>query len=282
MALLEGSYGEEGWRVRKDGSRFWASVVITAVYDDVGQHVGFAKVTRDQSQRREYEEERQNFIEQRIHLLAVTAHELRNPTAVIDGSTAVLRSAWDQMTSDERDELFRGMRSSIDRLRRLAADLSTAAESVVDSIPLRLEEVSLTETLRSAVSRIQAAGVDVPITVEAREEAVFDADPGRLDQALDNLLNNAVRHGLPPIEVSGHVDDEICIRVSDAGPGVSPEIEPRLFERFAVSATGGTGLGLYIAREIVRRHDGEVTYEAPTDDRPTAFEIHLPRRSWRP
>src|SRR3954452_2304122 len=86
LALREGSFAEEGWRVRQDGSRFWASVVITPGYDDAHRHVGFAKVPRDQSEQREHEEERRKFIDERIHLLAVTAHELRNPTTVIDGS----------------------------------------------------------------------------------------------------------------------------------------------------------------------------------------------------
>ncbi len=91
LALRDGEYAEEGWRVRKDGSRFWASVVISAIYDDAGQHIGFAKVTRDQSKQREHEQERRDSIAQQTHLLAVTAHELRTPTAVIEGSVGALR-----------------------------------------------------------------------------------------------------------------------------------------------------------------------------------------------
>jgi PAS domain S-box-containing protein len=281
IALREGSYAEEGWRVRKDGTRFWAQVVITPVYDETGTHVGFAKVTRDQSQQREHEEERQAFLEQRAHLLAVTAHELRSPMAVIDGSTAALRSSWQDMSPEQRDALLRGMRSSTDRLRRLAADLSTAAESVGDTIPLRMAEVSLTDLMRSAAARIQAAGVEVPITVHIPEETVFDGDASRLDQVLDNLINNAVRHGSPPITLSSVVDGVISIRVHDAGDGVPVTLEPRLFERFASAETGGAGLGLYIAREIVRRHGGDLSYHPRADGQATAFEITLPRRPWR-
>ena len=167
MALLQGSFTEEGWRVRKDGSRFWASVVITPVYDDTGHHVGYAKVTRDQTQQREHEEERRRFIEQRVHLLAVTAHELRNPTAVIDGSAGALLATWDVMSPEERDELLYGVRSSADRLRRLAADLAQASRSTGDTLPQRLEEVSLTEALLSAAARVQAAGTDVEIVAGA-------------------------------------------------------------------------------------------------------------------
>jgi signal transduction histidine kinase len=71
----------------------------------------------------------------------------------------------------------------------------------------------------------------------------------------------------------------VCIRVTDAGPGVSSELEPRLFERFAVTGdSGGTGLGLYLVREIAQRHGGDVTYHPPSGDAPAAFEIALPRR----
>jgi signal transduction histidine kinase len=148
-------------------------------------------------------------------------------------------------------------------------------------MPLRLAEVSLTDLMRSAAARIQAAGVDVPITVEVPEETTFDGDATRLDQALDNLINNAVRHGTPPIHLSSMVDGVISIRVNDAGEGVPAALEPRLFERFASAESGGTGLGLYIAREIVRRHGGDLTYRPPADGEATAFEITLPRRPWR-
>lgn len=279
MALYQGSFAEEGWRVRKDGSRFWASVVITPVYDDAGHHVGYAKVTRDQTQQRDHEEERRRFIEHRTHLLAVTAHELRNPTAVIDGSAGALLAAQDAMAVDDRDELLYGIRSSADRLRRLAADLSEASRSTGDTLPQRLEEVSLTDVLRSAAARVQAAGTDVEIVTEVPHETVFLADPGRLAQALDNLLDNAVRHGRPPIGLIGTVNAHVCIRVTDTGPGVSLELAPRLFERFAVSGdSDGTGLGLYLVREIARRHGGDVTYHPPSDDQPAAFELALPRR----
>jgi PAS domain S-box-containing protein len=279
MALLTGSFIEEGWRVRKDGSRFWARAVITPVYDETGRHVGFAKVTRDQSRQREHEEERRNFIEQRVHLLAVTAHELRNPTAVIDGSAGALRTSWDQMSISERDELLGGIRSSADRLRLLAADLSSAARSVGDTLPQRVERVSLTETLRSAAARAQAAGAGIKIVTEVGREGEFVADPGRLAQALDNLLDNAVRHGTPPIGLIGAVDDVVRICVTDAGPGIPPDLVPRLFERFAVTGpSGGTGLGLYLVREIALRHGGDVTYRASVDDQPTTFEITFPRR----
>jgi PAS domain S-box-containing protein len=279
-ALRDGGFAEEGWRVRRDGTRFWASVVITPVFDDAGEHVGFAKVTRDQSQQREHEEERRTFIDQRIQLLAVTAHELHNPTAVIEGAAGALLRSADQMTADQRGELIASIHSSSDRLRRLAADLARAARSGGETLPLRLEDVSLTEILQSAAARLQAARPDIVLELHVPQEVVIPADEGRLAQALDNLLDNAVRHGAPPIGLLGSVESEISIRVTDGGPGIPPDLAPRLFEQFATSDSGaGTGLGLFLVREIARRHGGEVAYHPPVDERPTTFELTLPRSS---
>jgi PAS domain S-box-containing protein len=277
-ALREGSHSEEGWRVRKDGTRFWASVVISPVYDDAGHHVGFAKVTRDQTEQREHEDERRQLLEDRIHLLAVTAHELRTPTAVIDGSAGALHAGWDDLSATERDELLDGIRGSADRLRRLASDLGTASRVYGDTLELHPESLSLAGTLHGARRRGLAAGFDVRIDVEVSGEALVLADSVRLGQALDNLVDNAVRHGRPPIQLRGVVDEHhVRIRVSDHGPGVPAELEPSLFERFAVAgAAGRTGLGLYLVREIAHGHGGEVEYLPPTGGGPAAFEISLP------
>ncbi len=225
-----------------------------------------------------HEEERQRFIDERIHVLAMTAHELRNPTAVIDGSAGALQASWSDLTVEERNELLTGVRTSADRLRRLATDLFTASRSDGETLPLRQDNVSLFDALHSAAARSHAAGAEVRIEVDSPREAVFRGDAERLAQALDNLLDNALRHGSPPICLIGTANDVIHIRVTDTGPGVPPELEPRLFERFASTGpAGGTGLGLYLVREIARRHGGDASYHPPGAAGPATFEIALPR-----
>ena len=281
-ALRQGGFTDEGWRVRKDGSRFWASVVISPVYDEQRHHVGFAKVTRDQTQQRAHEEERLELLDQRIHLLAVTAHELRTPTAVIDGSAGALESTWEQMSTDERAEMLGNIRASADRLRRLAEDLTTAAQSDGGTLPLRLEEVSLTQTLRSVRTRTRATRQDVDIEVDVPHEATLRADPERLGQALDNLLDNALRHGAPPICLTGTVTEQVHIRVTDGGPGVPAELVPGLFDRFAKAGPHqGTGLGLYLVRQIARELGGDAQYHPPTSNEPAAFEMSFPGAPFR-
>ena len=277
-ALRDGSFAEEGWRVRQDGTRFWASVVISPVHDDRGLHIGFAKVTRDQTEQRQYAEDRVEAMAEQARLLAVTAHELRNPTAVIDGSAHALQVSEGQMSPGERDQFFRGIRSSAERLRRLAADLTAASQLQGAGMELRRQSASLPELVRGAAARREAASPTAHVGVDVPDGFVLQADEVRLAQAIDNLLDNAIRHGAPPFTMGAQVrGDDVELRVTDAGHGVPDELVLRLFDRFAAAgATGGTGLGLYLVREIARGHGGEVVYEPPVDDSPTTFLIRVP------
>jgi len=281
MALRDGAFAEEGWRVRKDGSQFWASVVITAVYDEDGNHVGFAKVTRDQTEQRLYEEQHQQAVEQQAHLLAVTAHELRSPAAVIEGSSSLLQEQWNRLADGDRAQLLSAIDTSARRLQRLVTDLAAASRLQNDALVLRPEELSLDDLLTTAVERTRAAnsGAAIHVDLDDTGDATFRADGGRLAQAVDNLLDNAIRHGRAPVHVTGHAtEDGIEIRVSDAGAGVPEELMEQLFDRFAVAGhSGGTGLGLYLVREIARGHGGDATYLPPEPGRPSTFVISLPR-----
>ena len=277
IARTSGEYAEEGWRVRKDGSRFWASVVISAIHDDTGRHVGFAKVTRDHTAQREHEQERKELITEQANLLAVTAHELRTPAAVIDGSVTALQEMPGQ--SLEGESCLANIRSSTHRLRRLAADLATASQLHRGTLQHRLEDVTLASILKGAAARREAAESGVHIDLAVDDSVTVRADADWLAQAIDNLLDNAVRHGTSPVTLVGEADgDHVRIRIADAGPGVPRRLEERLFERFVnAGPSGGTGLGLFLVREITRAHGGEVAYLPRGHEQLATFEILLPR-----
>lgn len=283
MALRNGAYAEEGWRVRQDGSQFWASVVITAVYDDAGRHRGFAKVTRDQSQQRIHEEQRKEAIEQQARLLALTAHELRTPAAVVEGSVAMLRERDADLDETQRTQIFEAMASSAHRLQRLVADLSSASGVHEDALSLQPERVSLRATLLLAADRARAVHADAEIAVDVAHDVELQIDPARIGQALDNLLENAILHGRPPVEVFGEATDAgACVLVSDAGPGVDRALAGQLFERLAHGPSGGTGLGLHLVREIARSHGGDVSHLAPEGTRRSTFVLDLPSQPRMP
>jgi PAS domain S-box-containing protein len=296
-AIREGHYEEEGWRIRKDGSRFWASVVITAVHDNDGQHIGFAKVTRNIDERRQMllelegaatalsaanaslESANTRLAQEaadQAQFLAVTAHELRSPVSVLSGSAKLLADHWTDMTEDDRSELFESVRLGAARLQRLLNDLLTASRLESNRIRPLLQDVDLGGVLDRAAAAARASNADADVRLDVPPGLLVLGEPDRLGQAFDNLLSNAMRHGKPPVEVVARpVGDRVEIRVSDAGPGVDPGVRDRLFQRFATGGKrGGTGLGLFIVRELARAYGGDAVYDAQ-DGRPGAFVVYL-------
>lgn len=284
-ALRDGRYEEEGWRVRKDGSRFWASVLITAVRDESGRHIGFAKVTRDFTERRRMLEDLED-ANRRLHdsareqadFLSVTAHELRTPIGVVGAAIDILARHADDLTGDERGDLLESMAGSASRLRRLLNDLLTASRLEAGTAEFRREPFDVGRVLRRAVDSVATVMPSAQITVEAPAGLTAYGDPDRIAQAVENLVANAVTHGAPPVHVLAvHRDRWVDVRVSDAGDGVPDRVRERLFERFVTGKPrSGTGLGLYIVREIARAQGGHARYEPPTADRRGAFVVTIP------
>jgi hypothetical protein len=301
IALREGHYEEEGWRIRKDGSRFWATVLITAVHNARGEHIGFAKVTRDTSGRRQLEQERESAVQavasanaelevlndqlrqaadDQAQFLAVTAHELRTPIGLLAGSADLLAQHGDRLTDQERDELLETLSSGAGRLRRLVGDLLTASRVQASALDLRIEPVAVADAVSQAVAAVQPAHPGADVVVEDAQGLCVRADRDRLGQVLDNLLANAFRHGEPPVRIRcEEVGDEVRIEITDQGAGVPPDLRPRLFERFASGRSrGGTGLGLYLVRQLARAQGGDASYVPPSEERPAgAFALDLPR-----
>jgi PAS domain S-box-containing protein len=301
LAIRDGHYEEEGWRLRKDGSRFWANVLITAIFNDAGEHIGFTKVTRDTTERRMLEQERESAVEalatangeleslnERLQqaandqskFLAVTAHELRTPIGVLGGSADTLSRHWPDLTAEERTELLDAMGSSTTRLRRLLADLLTASRLQSSALEMHRESVPVDEIVRHAIATVRRTDPAADVALDPVPEVTVAADRDRLSQAVDNLLTNALRHGTPPVRVTVRVQGpNVQVRVGDQGAGVDPGLRARLFTRFAAGRSrGGTGLGLFIVRELARAHGGEAFYDPPSAQEPAgAFVLSVPR-----
>jgi PAS domain S-box-containing protein len=280
-AVRHGKYEEEGWRIRKDGSRFWAHVTITAVRDPDGELIGFAKVTRDTTERREMLQRLEDanrrlarVAEQQAEFFAVTAHELRTPVGVLSGATNTLTQHLDELPAQERAELADAVSRSSHQLQRLLDDLLTASRVQAQRLELTPVDLDLREQLEVAVATIRKSSGQAAIDVACEESLRVRADPMRLTQMIDNLVLNALRHGAAPVRVSARaVDDNAEIVVTDAGGGVAEEFQGQLFERFATRSRHGTGLGLFLVRELARAHGGDAIYRTSDD----AFVVSLPR-----
>ncbi|MDQ2641594.1 MAG: PAS domain S-box protein [Pseudomonadota bacterium] len=268
LAVRDGRFEEEGWRVRKDGSRFWASVVITALFDDGGNHRGFAKVTRDLTDKRRIrmlEDEGRRL----TTFLAMLGHELRNPLAPISNALAIM-----QMEEIESAHV-RAAREVIGRqlsqMIRLIDDLLDLGRISSGKIRVAQEPVNLSEALMQAVEAVQPLVRQKGHVLESRFEA-HDAwvcgDRARIVQVVGNLLTNAAkftpsggRIELRTESGPGHV----LVRVKDNGPGIAPAMLEQVFEPFVQEeqdpsrAQGGLGLGLSVVQQMVARHGGEVS-----------------------
>jgi hypothetical protein len=276
IATREGRHEEEGWRVRKDGSLFWANVVITAIHNGRGELTGFAKVTRDFTERRamlealerqavelrEANEALSRVAQDRTEFLAVTAHELRTPVTVVDGFASTLRDGWESFSDRERLEMVRALARGGQRLSTLVDELLTASRLEAGVLEVHPTEFDLGELVTEVVRDVADPSESVVVTDV--QNVLVNADRNRVHQMVTNYVTNALRYGGPPIVVTtSRSSDGIVLRVNDSGAGVPPELVPRLFGKFARgSSHQGTGLGLFIVRELARAQGGDAWYEA--------------------
>ncbi len=266
-ARTVGRFEDEGWRLRKDGTRFWANVVISAIFDAGGVLKGFAKVTRDLTEKRRVaalETEGRRLQE----FLALLGHELRNPLAPIATAAEILgRGQADATVARMAGIIGRQTR----QLTRLVDDLLDAARIANGKIQLERRPVEIATVVEEALEAFQAriAAREQTLSVDLAPGLWTVGDRARLIQVVSNLVANAAKYTQPRghIRVETGSDESgarVWIRVRDNGPGIAPEQLPRMFEMFeqgqqgSERAPGGLGLGLALVRQLVQMHGGEV------------------------
>ena len=285
IARQLGQVEDEGWRVRKDGTTFWANVNITAVYDESNRLRGFAKVTRDLTERREREELARSS-ERMRKFLATLAHELRNPLAPVRNAIGVM-----QLEAGVSPTLARS-RDLIDRqvthLTRLVDDLLDVGRIMSDKVELRLARVDLAEVVARAIeaarpftdSREQSVGTHMPV-----EPLIVHGDTTRLVQVLQNLLHNASKFSPPGsrIEIFGRVDHQMAVlEVRDHGRGIPARSLDAIFELFAQEkegqslGEGGLGIGLTLCKSLVELHGGSIIASSEGAGCGSSFTLSLP------
>ncbi len=281
-ARAQGSAEDEGWRLRKDGSRFWANVVVTALRDEGGRLKGFAKITRDITERREAEQalgrareqaEAANFA--KSEFLSRTSHELRTPMGAILGFGQLLELDLDQLQPQHQASVSQIMIAGR-HLLSLIEDLLDISSIEAGGSDLVLEEVAIGEVAQE-VRRLIAPlveGSGLTLIIEAStEQATAWADRRRVVQVLLNLLANAAKYheSGSRIRLGCKLGGEVVrIEVEDDGRGIAPRDVPRLFtpfDRLDQQKNGriaGTGLGLALSRQLIQSMGGEIGYEPAT------------------
>jgi PAS domain S-box-containing protein len=297
VAAAEGCDEDEGWRVRKDGSRFWANVNITTVRDSNGSLRGFIKVTRDFTARRRAELELKDFAArlQRSNreleeFASVASHDLQEPLRKIQafGDRLVSRSAA-ALGDQGREDLGR-IQAAAARMRRLIDDLLNFSRITAKAKPFTRTDLGqvVREVVTDLESRIQETGA----RVDVGNLPQVDADPTQMRQLFQNLIGNALKFHRADIPVVVEVRAEpttattteaaTCqISVRDNGIGFDEKYAERIFKVFerlhGRTDYEGTGIGLAVCRKIVERHGGTVTAHSIAGEGST-FLITIPLR----
>ncbi len=274
QAETEGRVESEGWRLRKDGSRFWADVIITALHDSEGKLIGFAKVTRDLTEKRRADEERLRLLRAETaarikdEFLSIASHELKTPLTALKLQIDSLRHQTDSLDPRLAKKVERAA-CGADRLNGLVESLLDVSRIESGGLTLHPERYDLSDAIETLVEglRLTAAKAGCALTFESSGACVGVWDRVRLEQVASNLIENAIKYAAgKPIHVTlSKRDGEVALTVSDQGPGLTDAALSKLFDRFGRAAPtrhyGGLGIGLYISHEIIAAHGGTIAAE---------------------
>ncbi|WP_255631799.1 PAS domain-containing sensor histidine kinase [Caballeronia sp. dw_19] len=285
IAREQGRIEDEGWRVRKDGSMFWANVVIAAIRDEQGLLRGFAKVTRDMSERKKFEELEQS--SRRVNeFIATLAHELRNPLAPIRNAVNVmaLEPGLSATITHCRDMIDR----QISHLTRLVDDLLDMGRITTGKIELRVASLDIADVVARSVEGVRAftserrQSIDIDLPVQT---VTLKGDMTRLVQVVQNLLNNASKFSRNGTRIKLDIevqDRNVMLRVSDQGRGIPKESLDSIFNLFVQEdhhlnpGDTGLGIGLTLCRSLVQLHGGAISAASDGRGLGSTFTVRLP------
>src|SRR5688572_14862123 len=289
-----------GWRARKNGDHLYVEGVLSAVHDDDGRLLGYAKLMKDITDKRRIEAEREHLLQSertargeaehanrmKDEFLATLGHELRTPLNAILGGSQVLGRV-----GGENTQLSEGLKV-IERNARAQAqiieDLLDMSSIISGKVRLEMRTVDLATVVDASVNAVRPAaetkGIELKVAIDPSLGPVR-GDPNRLQQVFWNLLTNAVKFTPKAgrVEVKlGRVESHMQVSVADSGEGIDSAFLPYIFERFrqADASTsrrhGGLGLGLSIVKQLVELHGGSVNAKSKGDGEGSTFTVERP------
>jgi len=294
IATRDGRFEEEGWRLKKNGARFWANVIVRPLFDANGGLTGYSKVTRDITERKESEDRQQQFLEKlkeldrlKTQFFSNVSHELRTPLSLIIGPAGrVMKEATlSGKSARDLDTILRNART----LLRHVNDLLDISKLDEKRLTPAYSESDLAQTIRSVAGNFDGIARDrnIDFKIETAKPLIAQFDIGMIQRVLLNLLSNAFRFTPDGGRIEIRTDQwngVVTIEVDDSGPGVPEQFRKVIFERFrqvdggATRRQGGTGLGLAIAKEFIELHGGQIEVEAAPAGG-ALFRIVLPLRA---
>lgn len=295
IALDYGKAEEEGWRVRKDGTRFFADVILTAIQDEKGVLQGFAKVTRDITERKQAEAQRDYTKQLEAsnrylkEFVFVASHDLQEPLRKIQTYAGFLKDDFRPHLDDKGNGYVERIGSAANRMQTLIHDLLALARLSAKEDTFRL--VDLSQIVREILVDLEARVEEKGGKVDLGPLPVLEADPTQMRQLFQNLIGNALKYQKPGVTSVIRVRAEMegaassagighCrITVEDNGIGFDNEYKEKIFEVFerinVHDQVPGTGIGLSICKRVVERHGGEISAEG-NPGTGSVFTVKLP------
>ena len=209
----------------------------------------------------------------RADLVSTVAHELRSPLTSVKGFTATMLNKWHRFTDDQKRVMLETVNADADRVTRLITELLDVSRIEAGRLEVRRQVVDIPDRVRRVLAgRVAAGEPEDRFRLEVLGELPETwLDPDKIDQILGNLIENAVRHGAGTVTVvvqpadaadPGTTEPGAVVSVRDQGPGIAPELAPRVFRQFwRAKRRGGTGLGLFIVKGLVEAHGGLISVQ---------------------
>ncbi|MCW2848050.1 MAG: sensor histidine kinase [Marmoricola sp.] len=259
-AREKGRVEHTGWRVRRDGSRFWGDVIITSMHDDAGRVTGYAKVTRDRTDAKALEDAQDAFY-------AAFNHDFRTPITALKGFVDAIRFSDAQ---DEREQLIARAEASADRLLGMVEGLVQFARQRAGQATVLLADIDIAQVARNAVQDLAPSLGSSRVNLAADDVALAQANGVAMHRVVSNLVVNALKYSPAETPVDITFDrpapGRVRMTVTDRGRGIDAEDLGTIFNEFArgrlAQNDGGTGLGLASVRELVEQQHGTVDIES--------------------
>lgn len=301
IARRVGRAEDEDWRIRKDGTRFWANVVITALYDDDGELSGFAKVTRNLTDRkhqednlrdanvalRKQQEELKRLNTSKDEFISLASHQLRTPATAIKQLLGLVLEGFAGEVPSQLESILRKTNESNERQIGIINSLLKVAQIDAGKVVLRKATVDVRVLLRDVIDEQQDTFTDRGQTVTLKgvgSDLCVEADTQYLRMAFENIIDNASKYtydgGKVTVTVK-QVDGEVVVTIRDNGVGIDPDDMATLFDKFKripndlSQKVAGSGLGLYWVKKVVELHGGRIEAESVLG-KGTRFMIYLP------
>jgi PAS domain S-box-containing protein len=276
-ALEKGSADDENWLLKKDGSKFWASGVTTAVKNRGGRILYLAKIIHDLSAYKELEDRKNDFI-------SMASHELKTPVTSIKAFIQILQKRSLQLDDQFFHQVLVKTGAQLTNLTLLIDDLLNVSRIQSGRMEIHQNLFDFDSLIKEEIDNYEAANQTHQIFLKGKTGKKIPGDKYRIGQVLLNFLTNATKYSPNAdkviVKLSSGKNNVIC-SVQDFGIGISKENQKRVFERF-FRASGkdektfpGIGLGLYIAAEIIDRHGGKIWLKS-TGGKGTTFYFSLP------